>query len=61
MYECLTVDLLDLHPPMALNANSFGFHMASHKYIYPHMQFFITMWNNFMMQHELGLNVTTVV
>ena len=22
--------------------------------IYPHMQFFMTVWNNFMMQHELG-------
>ena len=22
MYECLTVDLFNLHPPMALNANS---------------------------------------
>ena len=33
MYEHLTVDLLDLHPPMALNANSFGFHMVSRKYI----------------------------
>ena len=61
MYKCLTVDLLDLHPPMALNANSFGFHIVSCKYIYPHMQFFMTVWNNFMMQHELGLNVTTVV
>jgi len=33
MYERRTVDLLDLHPPMALNANSFGFHMVSWKYI----------------------------
>ena len=33
MYERLTVDLLDLHPPMALNAHSFGFHMVSCKYI----------------------------
>jgi len=61
MYECLTVDLFDLNPPMALNANSFGFHVVSRKYIYPHMQFFMTVWNNFTMQHELGLNVTTVV
>jgi len=61
MYERLTVDLLDLHSPMALNANSFGFHVVSRKYIYPHMQFFMTVWNNFMMQHKLWLNVTTVV
>ena len=33
MYERLTVDLLDLHSPMALNANSFGFHVVSCKYI----------------------------
>jgi len=33
MYEHLTVDLFNLHPPMALNVNSFGFHMASRKYI----------------------------
>jgi len=33
MYECLTVDLSNLHSPMALNANSFGFHMVSYKYI----------------------------
>ena len=33
MYERLTVDLLDLHSPMALNANSFGFHVVSRKYI----------------------------
>ena len=33
MYEHLTVDLFNLHPPMALNANSFGFHVVSRKYI----------------------------
>ena len=33
MYECLTVDLFNLHPPMALNATSFGFHVVSHIYI----------------------------
>ena len=33
MYERLTVDLFHLHPPMALNAHSFGFHMVSCKYI----------------------------
>jgi len=33
MYKCLTVDLFNLHIPMALNANSFGFHMVSYKYI----------------------------
>ena len=33
MYECLTVDLFNLHPPMALNANSFGLHMVYRKYI----------------------------
>ena len=33
MYKCLTVDLFNLHIPMALNANSFGFYMVSHKYI----------------------------
>ena len=33
MYECLTDDLFNLYPPMDLNANSFGFHMVSHKYI----------------------------
>ena len=49
MYECLTVDLFNLHPPMALNANSFGFHMVSCKY----MQIFMIVWNNFTMQHEI--------
>ena len=53
MYECLTVDLFNLHPPMALNANSFGFHMVSCKYI-PSYAIFMTMWSNFTMQHELG-------
>jgi len=33
MYERLTVDLFNLHEPMAFNANSFGFHMVSCKYI----------------------------
>ena len=33
MYERLTVDLLDLHPPTTLNANSFSFHVVSRKYI----------------------------
>ena len=33
MYEHLTVDLFNLHPQMALNANSFGFHVVSRKYI----------------------------
>ena len=33
MYEHLTVDLFNLHPPMALNAHSFGFHVVSRKYI----------------------------
>jgi len=33
MYKHLTVDLSNLHPPMALNAHSFGFYMVSHKYI----------------------------
>ena len=33
MYEWLTIDLLDLHLPITLNANSFGFHVASHKYM----------------------------
>ena len=33
MYERLTVDLFNLHPPMAVNANGFGFHMVSCKYI----------------------------
>jgi len=33
MYECLTVDLFNLHEPMAFNANGFGFHMVSCKYI----------------------------
>ena len=54
MYERLTVDLLDLHPPIALNADSFSFHVISRKYTYLHMQFFMTVWNNFTMQHELG-------
>ena len=43
MYEFLTVDLFNLHPPVVLNANSFGFYMVSHKY----MQFFMTVRNNF--------------
>ena len=51
MYERLTVDLFNLHEPMAFNANSFGFHMVPCK----HMQFFMTVWSNFTMQHELGL------
>jgi len=29
----ITVDLFNLHPPMVLNAHSFGFHMVSCKYI----------------------------
>ena len=33
MYESLTVDLFNLHPPVVLNANSFGFYMVSHKYM----------------------------
>ena len=33
MYKCLTVDLFNSHEPMALNVNSFGFHVVSHKYI----------------------------
>ena len=53
MYECLTVDLFNLHPPMALNAHSFGFHVVSCKYI-PSYAIFMTVWNNFTMQHELG-------
>ena len=39
MYKCLTVDLFNLHIPMALNANSFGFHIVSHKYIYSYAIF----------------------
>ena len=50
MYEHLTVDLFNLHPPMALNANSFGLHVVSRKY---------TLMCNFLwpcgtMRHELG-------
>jgi len=54
MYKHLTVDILDLHLPIALNADSFSFYIISCKYTYLHIQFFMTMWNNFMMQYELG-------
>ena len=47
MYKCLTVDKLDLCP---LNLAS----TWSLTNIYLYMQFFMTVWNNFMMQHELG-------
>ena len=53
MYESLTVDLSNLHPPMALNTHIFGFHIVSCKYI-PSYAIFMTVWNNFMIQHELG-------
>ena len=40
MYECLTVDLFNLNPQMALNAKSFGFHVVSRKYIPSYANFY---------------------
>ena len=53
MYECLTVDLFNLHhqwPSMHIVLAS----MWSLANIYPHMQIFMTVWNKFTMQHKLG-------
>jgi len=32
-YKWVVNILFHLHPPMALNSHSFGFHVVSHKYI----------------------------
>jgi len=71
MYKCLTVDLFNLHPPMALNANSFGFHMVSHKYIpsygifHNHVeQFHDVTWvgvNSNWMSHQVMFPLTPLV
>ena len=39
MYKHITVNLLGLHLPMALNANIFGFYVGSCKYIYSYVNF----------------------
>jgi len=39
MYKYLTIDLFNLHPSIALNANSFGFHIVSYKYIHLYANF----------------------
>ena len=71
MYECLTVDLFNLHPPMALNANSFGFHVVSRKYIRSYAifydrveQFHDATWvgvNSDWMSHQVMFPLTPLV